>query len=178
VSLFSRELKEYCDRTIEDVDHTTLLLYVRYQCRNTRQTFSTLGEEYMALIGYRKARKLPYILTHRGAISQELMTIIHDSIISSGLVSGTTKIRQARENRYMDLFCDFLDDISLRKEKNDEYIQPTSPSIEQYMAQHKVLGEQSLTQTWLDWSEHYSVQCRKQMKSIEIRRVLPLFQNK
>jgi hypothetical protein len=155
-------------RVMEDLNHKTVLLYVRYECKELGNTFETIQENYFRE-NKKHALMFPYIMTGHTGLSKDVFNHIHDGIMSSrgmyvyensvrlnictGLSRAIAAIEQRRNARYYFLLSVFAEMIECRREEQMHFIAPLEPSVERYMQVHKPLDAKTYREVWLRRTE-------------------------
>ena len=76
-------IKEYKCREVEDMNHKTLLLFVKYECNGVeKKSFTTIDDEYFK-VNKKDALVFPYILSGQSGISKDTFNLIHDGVMSA-----------------------------------------------------------------------------------------------
>ncbi|KAE9268971.1 hypothetical protein PF001_g29432 [Phytophthora fragariae] len=166
-------VKEYKQRTVEDVDSKCHLLYIKYQCASdSKSCFSTVTAGYIQ----REARLLmhfPFVMTKKFGISKSLMEMVHEGMTSPhGLSRTVENLQRRREKRYYKLLCLFADRVAQLQLSNPLYLAPTPPSVGQYCSTQKSVGAETLSAAWMQSTSIYSALCEQIMSSIEVKKVL------
>ncbi|EGZ25574.1 hypothetical protein PHYSODRAFT_344979 [Phytophthora sojae] len=141
-------VKEYKQRTVEDVDSKSHLLYIKYQCAGDHKScFSTVTASYIQ----REARLLmhfPCVMTKKFGISKQLMELVHEGMTSPHGLSRTLRLA------------------------NPTYLAPTPPTVAQYCSQETPVGAETLSAAWMQSTSIYSALCEQIMSSLDVKRVL------
>ncbi|KAE8896442.1 hypothetical protein PF003_g19903 [Phytophthora fragariae] len=164
-------VKEYKQRTVEDVDSKCHLLYIKYQCASdSKSCFSTVTAGYIQ----REARLLmhfPFVMTKKFGISKSLMEMVHEGMTSPhGLSRTVENLQRRREKRYYKLLCLFADRVAQLQLSNPLYLAPTPPSVGQYCSTQKSVGAETLSAAWMQSTSIYSALCEQIMSSIEVKK--------
>lgn len=166
-------IKEYKQRTVENVDSKCHLLYIKYQCTgDSKSCFSTVNSNYIQ----REVRLLmhfPYVMTKKFGLSKILMELVHEGMTSPhGLSSTVEHIQRRREKRYYKLLSLFADGVARKRAVNPAYIAPVPPSVGQYSSQQKSIGAETLSAAWLETTKIYSALCEQLMSTLKVKKVL------
>ncbi|KAE9051055.1 hypothetical protein PR001_g1803 [Phytophthora rubi] len=166
-------VKEYKQRTVEDVNSKCHLLYIKYQCASdSKSCFCTVTTRYIQ----REARLLmhfPFVMTMKFGISKSLMEMVYEGMTSPHGLSRTVENPQRRrEKRYYKLLCLFADRVAQLQLSNPLYLAPTPPSVGQYCSTQKSVGAETLSAAWMQSTSIYSALCKQIMSSIEVKKVL------
>ncbi|RLN88775.1 hypothetical protein BBJ28_00021632 [Nothophytophthora sp. Chile5] len=140
-------IKEYRQRSCEDIDARCHLLYVKYQCGGTCEPntcFSTIGEGYVQ----REVRTMihfPFVTTKKMGVSKALMEMAHDNMMSAnGLSRNVENTQPRREKRYYNLLNLFADRVRQNQISNPLYAAPLQLTVTQYCTQQRVMDRKTL----------------------------------
>ncbi|ETO68000.1 hypothetical protein F444_15138, partial [Phytophthora nicotianae P1976] len=81
---------EYVQRTVDIIDCKCELLYIRYECTSSGTNFTTESPEYLHK-SMETIVHFSFVLSVKRGLSNEMMEMIHDGIMSpNGLSSALT----------------------------------------------------------------------------------------
>lgn len=165
-------IREYKFRKVEDVEHKTCLLYIKYRCSGrSSKTFTTISNEYIQRIGALAMVQFPYVLTQQSGLSTAILDIIHDGIMaSSGLSKARKSIERRSQNRYYSLLCIYAQRAI--GECTSHTVMPTPKSFEEYMRDHALIDAKSLSGAWLTRTEMCSVLSKRMMEYASVKKVI------
>jgi hypothetical protein len=128
----SPRINGYRHRLVHDKHHITVIYYCEYRCtakHTASLTWNTLGKEYLesleSILEYPIRCSLPYTLTRKDGVSNELMAYFDDEITESkGLTSALRKLKMHRMTRYMR-----MRQLAAGLERSRSLLSGTSPPI-------------------------------------------------
>ncbi|ETK94829.1 hypothetical protein L915_02181 [Phytophthora nicotianae] len=138
------KVKQYKQRTVEDVEQRTVLYYARYQCTGgAKKSFSTNSDVYLS------SSKLfvlnfPYLLTYKTGISSDMFDILYDGMLSiKGIAGAVANVERRRQKRYYGLLSRVGVQVEVSREDDRAYSPLLPPNRSTVHDKSYVFGRRS-----------------------------------
>lgn len=167
-------LKEYRQRSCDDIDIRCRVLYVKYQymARGDQGPGFRLCDDYLQ----REMRTMihyPFVLTKKRGVSKALMELAHDGMKSANGLSRTVKnVHRRREQRYYKVYTLFADHVRQNELENPQYTVPSPITVAQYSERRCPMSARMLRETWLQSTHICSALCERLMKELQVTKAL------
>ncbi|KAJ3012756.1 UNVERIFIED_CONTAM: hypothetical protein HDU68_001041 [Siphonaria sp. JEL0065] len=188
----SPNILHYKMRLVQDIHHTTEIIYVEYECSKlkkdkrvaakgtdieetedkTGRSFNTLASSFLeSLVDSQISKALPYILTLKAGFSKHFVVEIIDTFIrsSTGLTHGVKACEQYRSSRYYHLLEIFAARSRKMRVDNPDCLLPTPIEIGRYLQDHDIPDSKTLTNFWLEYTKDYEWAAKLLMETAEVR---------
>ncbi|KAI9317357.1 hypothetical protein BDR26DRAFT_927326 [Obelidium mucronatum] len=187
-------VSEYKTRLVQDVRHTTEVIYVSYECSKLRREdrarregkdvtdeddsdkmgryFNMLCPKFLASLNRPDiSKRLPYYFTLKGGFSKHFIDAIVDKGIRSGdgLAQGIKSCQQFRTSRYYELLELFAAACQQMRSAAPDCLIPTPVSVETFLESHQVPDSKTLTNFWLEWTKDYEWVAKLLMETATIK---------